>query len=139
MPGMDVSMDLSPEMRVWISPSLIEANYILSLSRMELQEVIKQELEANPALEMEEREICPICGGVIEGGFCPTCLIDQREQHPEEPFEDYPEQLYTAVSRERDDSDDFDPMTLVASEQTLQEQILSDVATLCQNGDLSVA
>ncbi|MFO7271598.1 RNA polymerase factor sigma-54 [Sphaerobacter thermophilus] len=139
MPGMDVSMDLSPEMRVWISPSLIEANYILSLSRMELQEVIKQELEANPALEMEEREICPVCGGVIEGGYCPTCLIDQREQHPEEPFEDYPEQLYTAVSRERDDSDDFDPMTLVASEQTLQEQILSDVATLCQNGDLSVA
>ncbi|MDI3341775.1 MAG: RNA polymerase sigma-54 factor, partial [Sphaerobacter sp.] len=139
MPGMDVSMDLSPEMRVWISPSLIEANYILSLSRMELQEVINQELQANPALEMEEREVCPFCGSVLEGGYCTICLVNPRQEHPEEPFEDYPEQLYTATPRERDDADDFDPMTLVASEQTLQEQILSDVATLCQNGDLAVA
>lgn len=139
MAGMDVSMDLSPEMRVWISPSLIEANYILSLSRTELQEVIKQELDANPALEMEEKEICPNCGGVIEGGFCPNCLLNQRESPYEESYEDYPEQLYTGVARERDDGDEFDPMTLVASEQTIEEQIISDVATLCQNGDLAVA
>lgn len=139
MAGIDVTMDLSPDMRVWISPSLIEANYILSLSRMELQEVIKQELDANPALEMEEKEICPVCGGVIEGGFCPNCLLDQQETPYEESYEDYPEQMYTSVARERDDSDDFDPMTLVASELTVQEQILSDVATLCQNGDLRVA
>jgi RNA polymerase sigma-54 factor len=31
--GMDAGMDLSAEMRTWVSPSLIEANYILSLSR----------------------------------------------------------------------------------------------------------
>lgn len=139
MPGMEVGMDLSPEMRLWISPSLIEANYILSLSRMELQDVIKQELDANPALEMEEREICPVCGSVIQGGFCPNCLLNQQEERYEESFEDYPEQLYNTVSRDRDDSDDFDPMTLVASELTPQEQILMDVATLCHNGDLSVA
>ncbi len=139
MTGMDVTMDLSPEMRVWISPSLIEANYILSLPQMKLEEVIKQELAENPALEMEEKDICPVCGGVIEGSYCPTCLVSQSEERYEEPFEDFPEQLYTSVSRERDDGDDFDPMTLVASEMTLQEQILSDVATLCQNGDLRVA
>ncbi|HET9014427.1 MAG TPA: RNA polymerase factor sigma-54 [Thermomicrobiaceae bacterium] len=139
MPGYDVSMDLSPEMRMWISPSLIEANYILSLSRMELQEVIKQELDDNPALEMEDKEICPVCGGVLEGSYCPNCLINQREERYDEPFEDYPETLYTAATRERDDGDEFDPMTLVASEMTVPEQILSDVSSLCHNGDLSVA
>lgn len=140
MAGMDLGMDLSPEMRVWISPSLIEANYILSLSRMELQEVIKQELDANPALEMEDKEICAVCGAVLDGTFCANCLINQQNQErQDEPYEDYPEQLYTSVPRERDDSDEFDPMTLVASEQSLPEMILSDVATLCMNGDLSLA
>lgn len=139
MAGMDIGYDLSPEMRVWISPSLIEANYILSLSRMELQEVIKQELDANPALEMDEKQTCPVCGGVIEGSYCPTCLVNQAEDRYQEPYEDYPDQLYNATPRLRDDDDEFDPMTLVASELTLPEQILSDVATLCQNGDLAVA
>jgi len=138
-----MAMDLTPEMRMWISPSLIEANYILSLSRMELQDVIKQELSENPALEMEETEICPVCGGVIENGFCPNCLINQREERqPDEregSYEDNPEQLYTGVARERADGDDFDPMTLIASEATLPEQIISDVATMCHNGDLGVA
>lgn len=139
MAGMEVGYDLSPEMRTWISPSLIEANYILSLSRMELQEVIKQELDANPALEMDEKQICPVCGGVLEGSFCANCMIDHQQERVDESFEDYPEQMYNSVTRTRDDSDDFDPMTLVASELTLPEQILSDVATLCQNGDLRVA
>ncbi|HET7037035.1 MAG TPA: RNA polymerase factor sigma-54 [Thermomicrobiaceae bacterium] len=141
MAGMDIGYELTPEMRVWISPSLIEANYILSLSRMELQDVIKQELEANPALEMEDKQICPVCGGVIEGSFCPTCMINQAQEseRSEESYEDYPETLYSSISRTRDDGDDFDPMTLVASELTLPEQILSDVATLCHNGDLAVA
>jgi RNA polymerase sigma-54 factor len=143
MAGMDLGMDLSPELRVWISPSLIEANYILSLSRMELQEVIKQELDANPALEMEEKEICPVCGAVLDSTYCANCLINQKtHDRQDEPFEDYPEQLYpmyTGVGRDRDGSDEFDPMTLVASEQSLPEMILSDVATLCPNGDLSLA
>lgn len=139
MAGMEIGYDLTPEMRVWISPSLIEANYILSLSRMELQDVIKQELDANPALEMEDKHVCPVCGGVIEGSFCPNCMLNQQEDRYDEPFEDYPETLYSSASRVRDESEEFDPMTLVASELTLPEQILSDVATLCHNGDLAVA
>lgn len=141
MPGMEVGYELNPEMRLWVSPSLIEANYILSLSRMELQEVIQQELEENPALEMEEKHVCPVCGGVMEGSFCPNCLITQKgdDERYDEPFEDFPEQLYSGPVAGRADGDEFDPMTLVASEQTLEEMILSDVSTLCQNGDLRVA
>jgi RNA polymerase sigma-54 factor len=137
---MDFSMDISPEMRVWISPSLIEANYILSLSRLELQNVIRQELDANPALEMDELHVCSSCGGVLEGSYCPNCMMSQDEQPREESWEDYPEQMYTLSSpRSREDSDEFDPMTLVANELSVQEQILRDVATLSQNGDLFLA
>lgn len=139
MSGMDVGFDLSPEMRTWISPSLIEANYILSLSRMELREVIKEELGMNPALEQEDKQVCPTCGAVLEGTYCANCLISHDRDRIDEPFEDFPEQMYSAGTRQRDDSDDFDPMSLIASERTLAEQILSDVATLCQNGDLAVA
>lgn len=139
MAGMDYSMDLSPEMRVWISPSLIEANYILSLSRLELQDVIRQELDANPALEMDEKHVCSSCGGILEGNFCPNCLVTQEEKPQEESWEDFPEQMYTLSPRTRDDSDEFDPMTLVANEKTVTEQILSDVSTLCHNGDMAVA
>jgi RNA polymerase sigma-54 factor len=139
MAGMEIGYDLSPEMRVWVSPSLIEANYILSLSRMELQEVIKQELDANPALEMDEKQTCPVCGGILEGTFCANCLVNQQSERYEESYEDYPDQLYTAGPRLRDNDDEFDPMTLVASELTLPEQILSDVSTMCHNGDFAVA
>lgn len=140
MPGMDVGYELNPEMRLWVSPSLIEANYILSLSRTELQEVIRQELNENPALEMEDKPTCPICGAVMEGSYCPNCLVGPEQGHDDEAFEDFPEQLYTgSAPSSRGDSDDFDPMTLVASELTLEQQILSDVSTMCVNGDLRVA
>jgi RNA polymerase sigma-54 factor len=140
MAGMEFSMDVSPEMRVWISPSLIEANYILSLSRLELQDVIRQELDVNPALEMDEKLVCSSCGGVLEGSYCPNCMMSQDEQPREESWEDFPEQMYTLSSpKSREDSDEFDPMTLVANEMTPTEQILSDVATLSHNGDLTLA
>jgi RNA polymerase sigma-54 factor len=142
MASLEYQMDISPEMRAWISPSLIEANYILSLSRQELQSVIQQELEENPALEMDEKLVCSSCGGVLEGNYCPTCLINQEEQsQQEESWEDFPEQMYTLSppSSNNHDNDDFDPMTLVANERTVTEQILSDVSTLCLNGDLRIA
>jgi RNA polymerase sigma-54 factor len=140
MAGMDFSMDISPEMRVWISPSLIEANYILSLSRMELQDVIQQELEVNPALEMDEKHVCASCGGILEGNYCPNCMMSQEEKPQEDSWEDYPEQMYTlSAPRSREDSDEFDPMTLVANGMSVQEQILSDVATLSHNGDQFLA
>jgi RNA polymerase sigma-54 factor len=80
-----------------------------------------------------------MCGAVIEGSFCPNCLVGQENERYDEPFEDYPEQMYSGSAPSRGDVDDFDPMTLVASELTLEQQILSDVSTLCVNGDLRVA
>jgi RNA polymerase sigma-54 factor len=135
---MDVGMDMSAEMRTWVSPSLIEANYILSLSRQELQEVIREEMLANPALEMDEKETCPLCGGVVDGPFCPVCLTNQQLERQETSYEDYPE-ILTQQSPNGIAEDDFDPLTLIASEASLPEQILSDVRTLLDDDEIPIA
>jgi RNA polymerase sigma-54 factor len=135
---MDVGMDLSAEMRQWISPSLIEANYILSLSRQELEAVIGQELESNPALEVNEEATCPICGGVLEGSFCVTCMKSHAEETRADSYDDYPEQLYTQ-SVTREDSDDFDPMTLVGDNVSLRDQIALDITTMLSESQIEIA
>lgn len=129
MSRMEAGYDLNIEQRQWVSPSLIEANYILSLSRQELETVINQELNANPALEVSDEQVCPRCGGVLEGTFCPTCMINHAEQAPEESWEDFPEVAYQA-SVTRDDSDEFDPMTLVGDTVSLRDRIALDLPTL---------
>ena len=136
---MQSGYDLGQDMRPWVSPSLIEANYILSLSRQELEEVISAEMDANPALDVDDRPTCAMCGGVLDGTFCPTCLISQQSiNHNEESFEDFPEQMNEAPAT-REDSDDFDPMTLVASDDDLHAQILADARTVLDRHEYPIA
>ncbi len=136
---MQSGYELGQDMRPWVSPSLIEANYILSLSRQELEEVISAEMDANPALDVDDRPTCAMCGGVLDGTFCPTCLISQQSMnHNEESFEDFPEQMNEAAST-REDSDDFDPMTLVASDDDLHAQILADARTVLDPHEYPIA
>ena len=56
----------SRSMQAKVTPKQIAANYILQMSSVELQEAIAQELDENPALEMEELPNCPICGRPVE-------------------------------------------------------------------------
>ncbi|HET7092496.1 MAG TPA: hypothetical protein VFI22_03435 [Thermomicrobiales bacterium] len=135
---MEAGYDLSPEMRTWVSPSLIEANYILSLSRLELQAVIAAEMDANPALDVDERPTCPLCGNVLEGTFCPVCLVSQRRDADPENYEDFPEILALAHST-REDGDDFDPLSLVAQGDDVREQILLDARTLLSEDEYPIA
>ncbi len=137
MAWMETGFEVGQEMRPWVSPSLIEANYILSLSQMELQQVIAVEMDENPALEMEDRTTCPVCGSVLDGSVCPTCLTNQAATPPDErfdSFEDYPEQAITGVSN-RDEDPDFDPMTLVASEMNILDQIFADARTVLDESE----
>jgi RNA polymerase sigma-54 factor len=136
--GMESGFELSHEMRTWVSPSLIEANHILSLSRQELQAAVVAEMDANPALEMDERHTCPLCGNVLDGTFCTVCLVSQRTDANPESFEDFPESLATGVQT-RDDSDDFDPMTLIAEDFGLREQILADARTILDPEEYPIA
>lgn len=135
---METGFDLSQDMRSWVSPSLIEANYILSLSRQELQQAVAAEMESNPALEVEDLLTCPTCGNVLEGAFCPVCLVSQRETPDRERYEDMPE-LLLGLANTREDSDDFDPLTLVAHSEDIRTQILNDARTLLSPVDYAIA
>jgi RNA polymerase sigma-54 factor len=133
-------MDLSQvqTQRQVVSPRLIEANFILSLSLTELEETVQTELRSNPALEIEEHPACPRCGATLEGAYCSTCRLDSRLSTPETPADDYGERYSPTVAVGQSD-DDFDPMTLIASEIPLVDRILSDLVTLIEPCDKPVA
>ncbi|HEX2844187.1 MAG TPA: RNA polymerase sigma-54 factor, partial [Candidatus Limnocylindria bacterium] len=63
--SIDLSQQLQQVITTKVTPKQIAANYILQMSSVELQEAIAQELEENPALEMQELPTCPICGSPI--------------------------------------------------------------------------
>jgi RNA polymerase sigma-54 factor len=132
---METGFDFSQEMRQWVSPSLIEANYILSLSQQELQAVIEQELLANPALEIEERSTCPACGTALDGTWCPTCRVE-RDRHQTTSLDLRDENDLRAAA---DTDDDFDPLSIVASRIDPRESILSDARTLLDEHEHPVA
>ena len=72
--SIEVSQQLQPVMQVKVTPKQIAANYILQMSSVELQEAIAQELDENPALEMQELPTCPICGSPVAGNYCTECM-----------------------------------------------------------------
>ena len=135
---METGFDLSQDMRSWVSPSLIEANHILSLSRQELQTAVQAEMDANPALELEDLPSCPVCGNVLDGSFCPICLVSQRDRGEPERYEDMPE-LLVNLSQTREDSDDFDPLTLIAHGDNIRDVILRDARTVLSPDEYPIA
>lgn len=140
MAWMEQGFDHSQEMRSWISPSLIEANHILSLSQQDLQALIEQEMEQNPALELESRAVCPVCMSVLEGAWCPTCQRTIEVQTKEESLDamdDY--EVPSAPSAPADSSDEFDPMTIVASDVSPLEQLHADARMSLHDEDFPIA
>src|SRR5947207_2550432 len=136
---LEFGQDFAARQDMRVSPRLVAANYILEMSSQELQQAIAQELNENPALEFVEVATCQACGGELHGSICPRCIQRQKG-------DDYPADGYTARDAEaalRDSrtarDDEFDPLTLVASEQTLAEKLLSDLATLVPRPDLPIA
>ena len=141
MSWMEAGFEYGQEMRPWVSPSLIEANYILSLSQQELQAVIAAEMEANPALEMDDRPTCPICNSMLEGYFCPTCLTHQQSIDATESLQSYDDFINEPVAQvaTRDDTGDFDPMSLIASEEPIDRQILGDARAILDASEHVIA
>ncbi|MGH2533710.1 MAG: RNA polymerase factor sigma-54 [Thermomicrobiales bacterium] len=133
---MEHGYDLSQEQRPWVSPSLIEANYILSLSRMELENIIAAEVEINPALELDEQPLCAICGAVLEGSVCPTCPVESIRPELPDRDDSLAERL-TSSSSLRDD--DFDPLALVADDENVRATILRDARTILKPDEQPIA
>src|SRR6476660_1918818 len=132
-----------PEQSQRVSPTLIMVNQLLALSSIELQHVVRSELEQNPALESVESNTCTSCGAGTRGNYCPVCLqpmkptggadrqaLRMTEQATAGPSGDDGYDPEDFRSREHGVAlmdEEFDPMTLVASEASMAEQLLADI------------
>lgn len=58
----NMQMQVVPEQSMRVSPTLIMVNQLLALSSLELQHVVRTELDENPALESIESTTCTSCG-----------------------------------------------------------------------------
>lgn len=136
---MDLSQDIAAQMGMRVSPRLVAASYILELSSMELQQAIQAEIADNPALELLERPTCQVCGGNLQGSICPNCLSQQKgtETGPETPYDGADEYAHERSLASPAD-DDFDPMTQVASQQSLAERLVNDLQAMISRDDLPI-
>lgn len=140
---LDLGQEFSQSQTLKVSPRLVAANYILELSSQELQQQIATELSENPALELVEIPTCRVCGTELQGSICPRCIQHQKSGTTSPYGSDGRNYSYDdspADSRNRGgDDEDFDPLTRVASEQTLAEKLLMDMGAALPEEDMTIA
>ncbi len=120
--SLDLKQQMQPAMHLKVTPKQIAANYILQMSSMELQEAISQELDENPALEMEELQSCPICGSPVVGNYCTECM--PRKANDGDPADSAVDELPAdSQQRLRDEADELDPIARAEAEFTLEEHL----------------
>lgn len=122
-----------------VSPRLVAASYILELSSMELQQAINTELEENPALEMQENQTCPVCGSQMMGSICPHCLSLQKQESSNREHEEGDDYIPSYNTSTASSDEEFDPLTQIAAQMTMQEYLLNEMQASLPNEDLPVA
>src|SRR5271165_2042003 len=105
------------------SPQLVAANHILALSSTELQTLIHKEVEENPAIEMEEVEVCPHCSRPLQGGVCPYCRGLARQEPGAQSDDDFTDEAGMWRRQSSGADDEFDPTTRVAAQMSLAEHL----------------
>lgn len=131
MMDMSMGMQMTPQMQMKASPALIALNNMLIMSTLDLQQMIQQELEENPALELgeSEDEVCQRCGRPFTGSTCMHCLQEDMR----------------TIEADRDDytgpieDDEFDPLMLVAAPPSLGETLLRDLRASLPHEDHFIA
>jgi RNA polymerase sigma-54 factor len=142
---MDISLEMNAEQTLRVSPTLIAVNQILALSSQELQAAIKHEAEENPALEIQERQTCNICGEVLRHGICVVCSrrtykVDSQSNGGE----DYSQGLLSDFAGAGGTyslagDEEFDPVALVASEPTMRERLMDDLRSALPSSEHAIA
>jgi RNA polymerase sigma-54 factor len=123
-------MRLLPQQQLKVTPKQIAANYILQLSSMELQEVINDELEQNPALDLEEMQKCPLCGTELTGRVCLRCFGHGTRGQQATYIQDNEPLEGTNLMLRDDDEEEFDPIARAEAETTLGEYLSWNVRVL---------
>jgi RNA polymerase sigma-54 factor len=144
---MDISLDMSFEQSVRVSPTLIAVNHVLALSSQELQALIKQEAEENPAFDLIEHQTCAICGEVLSNGVCRGCLRRSPDPEPDRFSLDtfdlssigYHDEGAAGALSGNGENDEFDPISLVAAEASMHERLLLDIRSALPQDDFPIA
>jgi RNA polymerase sigma-54 factor len=121
--SIELNQQLQPIMQVKVTPKQIAANYILQMSSVELQEAISQELDENPALEMQELPTCPICGSPIAGNYCTECMPRKGEGDEASRMVSADDLPGDGNTRLRDEDDEFDPIARAEADFTLEDHL----------------
>src|SRR6202011_2597047 len=91
--------------------------------------------------ELIETPTCRVCGTELQGSICPRCIQRQKSSStvygPEGHTSAYDD---PGEGRSRGlDDEEFDPLTRVASEQTLAEKLLMDMGAALPEEDMPIA
>ncbi len=138
---LEQSQTLLPQLNVNISAKLITSLKILQLSADELSQTISQEMTDNPALEIDERQLCPICGGPLEDGRCQDCYPAQGEAASAADT-DYDATAYIETrerQRNRETDEEYDPISLVASDVSLSDYLTGSMYNALPAQDFPIA
>lgn len=148
----NMQMQMVPEQAMRVSPTLIMVNQLLALSSMELQHAVLNELEDNPALENLESTTCTSCGAGTTGRYCLVCMQPVYPGGGLESMQPKTNEYGSGGDDEYDTEDfrpragmtvlgeeEFDPLTLVATESSMTEQLLSDLAVSLSEEDYRLA
>ena len=103
----------------------IQANAILNMSLVELQQFIETEAMENPALSIEESARCPVCG-FLTGVACLSGVrrIDERgtrndQHHAQSNERDYLDRAFAAAGEDTT----FDPFRTVATAMDIRDYL----------------
>lgn len=110
-------LSMAPDMRMRVTPALLNLTQLLTLPSLDLQQLVQHELSENPALDEIEtfEQTCTRCGSLIYEGICGHCASADMAGD--------------AAPAQREDA--LDPLLFVAAPRSLSEVLLSDLyATL---------
>jgi RNA polymerase sigma-54 factor len=87
---------------------------------------------------------CQVCGSELQGSICPWCIQRQRSEDTTRDVQDDPaSSMYEdppPPTSQRLTDEEFDPLTQVASEETLAEKLLTELgAQLDDEQDMQIA
>ncbi len=111
---MDMWMGQDQQMEQRPAATLVTFASLLALPSWQLEQTMYEELAQNPALELQEADVCPRCGNLRNDGVCYFCL-EQDRIDPEDGFRN--------MESGSIQDEDFDLFSVVAAPRTLAEEL----------------
>ncbi|MCL6518665.1 MAG: RNA polymerase factor sigma-54 [Armatimonadetes bacterium] len=127
---MRIRTETSQKQIAGIAPEYIMGKSVLKMSSLELQEFVQAQSVENPALVIEEVPQCPVCGRDLSDGECPACgshPLDVSNDQVES--DDWHEEGWLAVQRSSESDTSFEPLSVVASPQSLRDYLKEQIRT----------